>query len=40
VQARAQLQPYCDLRRRVRKGSATFDQAFWMFHDAPFVAFA
>jgi NADH dehydrogenase len=34
------LQPYRDLRKLLRKGSATSDQASWIFHGAPFVAFA
>jgi len=34
------VQPYRDLRKLLRKGSATSDQASWIFHGAPFVAFA
>ena len=34
------LQPYRDLRKLLRKGSAISDQASWIFHAAPFVAFA
>ncbi len=34
------LQPYRDLHKLLRKGSATSDQASWVFHGAPFVAFA
>jgi len=34
------LQPYRDLRKLLRKGSAISDQASWVFRGAPFVAFA
>ncbi|MGH2873156.1 MAG: respiratory chain complex I subunit 1 family protein [Solirubrobacteraceae bacterium] len=34
------LQPYRDLRKLLRKGGATSDQASWIFHGAPFVAFS
>lgn len=34
------LQPYRDLRKLLHKGSATSDQASWVFQGAPFVAFA
>jgi len=34
------LQPYRDLRKLLRKGSAISDQASWVFVGAPFVAFA
>jgi len=34
------LQPYRDLRKLLRKGSATSDQVSWIFHGAPLVAFA
>jgi formate hydrogenlyase subunit 4 len=34
------LQPYRDLRKLLRKGSAVSDQASWVFRVAPFVAFA
>jgi formate hydrogenlyase subunit 4 len=34
------LQPYRDLRKLLRKGSAVSDQASWIFRGAPFVAFA
>jgi len=34
------LQPYRDLRKLLRKGTATSDQASWIFRGAPFVAFA
>jgi formate hydrogenlyase subunit 4 len=34
------LQPYRDLRKLLRKGSAVSDQASWVFQVAPFVAFA
>ena len=34
------LQPYRDLRKLLRKASATSDQASWIFDTAPFVAFA
>jgi formate hydrogenlyase subunit 4 len=33
-------QPYRDLRKLLRKSSAISDQASWVFHGAPFVAFA
>jgi formate hydrogenlyase subunit 4 len=33
-------QPYRDLRKLLRKGSAVSDQASWIFHAAPIVAFA
>jgi formate hydrogenlyase subunit 4 len=34
------LQPYRDLAKLLRKGSAVSDQASWVFRGAPFVAFA
>jgi len=34
------LQPYRDLQKLLRKGSAISDQASWIFRGAPFVAFA
>ncbi|HUY48569.1 MAG TPA: NADH-quinone oxidoreductase subunit H [Streptosporangiaceae bacterium] len=34
------LQPYRDLGKLLRKGSAVSDQASWVFRGAPFVAFA
>jgi len=34
------LQPYRDLAKWLRKGSAISDQASWIFRAAPFVAFA
>jgi formate hydrogenlyase subunit 4 len=34
------LQPYRDLAKLLRKGSAVSDQASWIFRSAPFVAFA
>ncbi len=34
------LQPYRDLAKLLRKGSAISDQASWIFRGAPFVAFA
>ncbi|MGW5231407.1 respiratory chain complex I subunit 1 family protein [Streptomyces nodosus] len=34
------LQPYRDLAKWLRKGSAVSDQASWVFRGAPFVAFA
>jgi formate hydrogenlyase subunit 4 len=34
------LQPYRDLAKLLRKGSATSDQASWVFMVAPFVTFA
>ncbi len=34
------LQPYRDLAKLLRKGSAISDQASWVFRGAPFVAFA
>jgi formate hydrogenlyase subunit 4 len=34
------LQPYRDLVKLLRKGSAISDQASWVFRGAPFVAFA
>ena len=34
------LQPYRDLRKLLRKGSAISEQASWIFHGAPFLAFA
>ena len=34
------LQPYRDLRKLLRKGSAISDQSSWIFRGAPFVAFA
>lgn len=34
------LQPYRDLGKLLRKGSAVSDQASWVFRVAPFVAFA
>ncbi|HEY1699933.1 MAG TPA: NADH-quinone oxidoreductase subunit H [Trebonia sp.] len=34
------LQPYRDLAKLLRKGSAVSDQASWIFRCAPFVAFA
>jgi formate hydrogenlyase subunit 4 len=34
------LQPYRDLAKLLRKGSAISDQASWAFRGAPFVAFA
>jgi len=34
------LQPYRDLAKLLRKGSAVSDQASWVFCGAPFVAFA
>jgi formate hydrogenlyase subunit 4 len=34
------LQPYRDLTKLLRKGSAVSDQASWIFRSAPFVAFA
>ena len=34
------LQPYRDLSKLLRKGSAISDQASWVFRCAPFVAFA
>lgn len=34
------LQPYRDLGKLLRKGSAVSDQASWIFRAAPFVAFA
>jgi formate hydrogenlyase subunit 4 len=34
------LQPYRDLAKWLRKGSAISDQASWVFRGAPFVAFA
>jgi formate hydrogenlyase subunit 4 len=34
------LQPYRDLRKLVRKGSAISDQASWVFRITPFVTFA
>ena len=34
------LQPYRDLRKLLRKGSATSQHASWVFQGAPFVAFA
>lgn len=34
------LQPYRDLAKLLRKGSAISDQASWVFRAAPFVAFA
>ena len=34
------LQPYRDLVKLLRKGSAVSDQASWVFRGAPFVAFA
>jgi len=34
------LQPYRDLRKLLRKGSATSDQVSWIFHGAPLAAFA
>ena len=34
------LQPYRDLRKLLRKGSAISEQASWVFRGAPFVAFA
>jgi formate hydrogenlyase subunit 4 len=34
------LQPYRDLRKWLRKGSATSDQASWVYRGAPFVAFS
>ena len=34
------LQPYRDLAKLLRKGSAYSDQASWVFRGAPFVAFA
>ena len=34
------LQPYRDLAKLLRKGSAYSDQASWVFRAAPFVAFA
>jgi formate hydrogenlyase subunit 4 len=33
-------QPYRDLAKLLRKSSAVSDQASWVFHSAPFVAFA
>ena len=33
-------QPYRDLAKLLRKGSAISDQASWIFRAAPFVAFA
>ncbi|MBO0788740.1 MAG: NADH-quinone oxidoreductase subunit H, partial [Actinobacteria bacterium] len=34
------LQPYRDLGKLLRKGTAVSDQASWIFRAAPFVAFA
>jgi formate hydrogenlyase subunit 4 len=34
------LQPYRDLAKLLRKGSAVSKQASWVFRGAPFVAFA
>ena len=34
------LQPYRDLAKLLRKGSAISDQASWVFRGAPFVGFA
>jgi len=34
------LQPYRDLHKLLRKGSAISDQSSWIFRGAPFVAFA
>ena len=34
------LQPYRDLAKLLRKGSATSEDASWIFRGAPFVAFA
>ena len=34
------FQPYRDLAKLLRKGSATSDQASWVFRGAPVVAFA
>lgn len=34
------VQPYRDLAKLLRKGSAISDQATWIFRSAPFVAFA
>jgi formate hydrogenlyase subunit 4 len=34
------FQPYRDLAKLLRKGSAISDQASWVFRGAPFVAFA
>ena len=34
------LQPYRDLAKLLRKGSAVSDQVSWVFRGAPFVAFA
>lgn len=34
------VQPYRDLAKLLRKSSAVSDQASWVFHGAPFVAFA
>ena len=34
------LQPYRDLAKLLRKGSAISQQASWVFRGAPFVAFA